>query len=47
MPARIVLAHDDPAFVHNTVTALGAAGYDVVAYVGADCAGGRASRSGS
>ena len=32
MPARIVLAHDDPEFVHNTVPALRAAGYDVIAF---------------
>ena len=32
MPARIVLAHDDPEFVHNTVTALRGASYDVVAF---------------
>ena len=32
MSARIVLAHDDPEFVHNTVPALRAAGYDVIAF---------------
>ena len=32
MPARIVLAHDDPEFVHNTVTALRGVGYDVIAF---------------
>ena len=32
MPARIVIAHDDTEFVDNTVTALRAAGYDVLAF---------------
>src|SRR5271155_4651531 len=32
MPARIVVAHDDPGFVDNTVMALRAAGYDVAAF---------------
>ena len=32
MPARIALAYDGPAFVHNIVTALGVAGYDVIAF---------------
>jgi len=32
MLARIVIAHDDPEFVDNTVMALRAAGYDVAAF---------------
>jgi DNA-binding NtrC family response regulator len=32
MPARIVLAHDDPSFVADTVKALRAAGYEVAAF---------------
>lgn len=32
MPARIVVAHDDPEFIESTVMALRAAGYDVVAF---------------
>ena len=34
MPARIVVAHDDPEFRETTVTALQAAGYDVIAFDG-------------
>ena len=32
MPARIVVADDDPEFVNNTVMALRGAGYDVAAF---------------
>jgi DNA-binding NtrC family response regulator len=32
MPARIVVAHDDPEFVGDTVTALWDAGYEVVSF---------------
>jgi DNA-binding NtrC family response regulator len=32
MPARIVVAHDDPEFVEDTVTALWDAGYEVVSF---------------
>jgi DNA-binding NtrC family response regulator len=32
MPARIVVAHDDPEFVENTVSALWDAGYEVVSF---------------
>jgi DNA-binding NtrC family response regulator len=35
MPARIVVAHDDPEFIESTVTALRDAGYDVASF--ADC----------
>lgn len=33
MPARIVVAHDDPDFIEGTVMALRNAGYDVAAFV--------------
>ena len=32
MPARIVLVHDDPAFVGPALARLRAAGYDVIAF---------------
>ena len=32
MPARIVVAHDDPEFIESTVMALRGAGYDVLAF---------------
>ena len=46
MPARLIIAHDDPEFIESIVMALRGAGYDVLAFARSmaalDVTGGRA-----